>query len=68
MTRIRAYVSRLLLDCVPVFHKIITAAYLLCRSGSVAIYYPEVFAGGWGEGAKIIVTPLSSWRTSVGNG
>jgi len=35
----RNYVSRLLLDCVPVFHKIITAAYLLYRSGSVAIYY-----------------------------
>jgi len=26
------YVSRLLLDCVPVFHKIITRAYLLYRS------------------------------------
>jgi len=25
------YVSRLLLDCVPVFHKIITLAYLLYR-------------------------------------
>jgi len=33
------YVSRLLLDCVPVFHKIITPAYLLFRSGPVAIYY-----------------------------
>jgi len=32
------YVSRLLLDCVPVFHKIITPAYLLYRSGPVAIY------------------------------
>jgi len=31
------YVSRLLLDCVPVFHKIITPAYLLYRSGPVAI-------------------------------
>jgi len=49
------YVSRLLLDCVPVFHKIITPAYSLCRSGPVAIYYSEMFAGG---GAKIIVTPL----------
>jgi len=28
----RNYVSRLLLDCVPVFHKIITPAYLLYRS------------------------------------
>ena len=27
------YVSRLLLDCVPVFHRIITPAYLLYRSG-----------------------------------
>jgi len=27
------YVSGLLLDCVPVFHKIITPAYLLYRSG-----------------------------------
>ena len=33
------YVSRLLLDRVPVFHKIITSAYLLYRSGPVAIYY-----------------------------
>jgi len=30
------YVSRLLLDCVPVFHKIITPAYLLYSSGPVA--------------------------------
>ena len=36
------YVSRLLLDCVPVFHKIITPAYLLYRSGPVAIYYSEI--------------------------
>jgi len=43
----------MLLDCVPVFHKIITPAYLLYRSGPVAIYYPEInslfyhmFAGG----------------------
>ena len=49
------YVSRLLLDCVPVFNKIITPAYLLYRSGPVAIYYSEMFAG---RGAKIIVTPL----------
>jgi len=27
------YVLRLLLDCVPLFHKIITPAYLLYRSG-----------------------------------
>ena len=50
------YVSRLLLDCVPVFHKIITPAYLLYRSGPAAIYYSEMFAGG----QKIIVTPLSA--------
>jgi len=56
------YVSRLLLDCVPVFHKTITSAYLLYRSGPVAIYS---FKGGQGPvanvcrgGAKIIVTPL----------
>ena len=36
------YVSRLLLDCVPVFHKIITPAYLLNRPGPVAIYYSEI--------------------------
>jgi len=36
------YVSGLLLDCVPVFHKIITPAYLLYRSGPVAIYYSEI--------------------------
>ena len=40
------YISRLLLDCVPVFHKITTPAYLLYRSGPVAIYYSEVFAEG----------------------
>jgi len=39
------YVSRLLLDCVPVFYKIITPAYLLYRSGPAAIYYSEMFAG-----------------------
>jgi len=42
------YVSRLLLDCVPVRHKVINPAYLLYRSY-------RMFAGG---GAKIIVTPL----------
>ena len=35
------YVSRLLLGCVPVVHKIITPVYLLYRSGPVAIYYSE---------------------------
>ena len=52
------HVSRLLLDCVPVFHKICTPAYLLYHSGPVAIYYSlfyHMFAGG----AKIIVTPLT---------
>ena len=38
------YVSRLLLDCVPVFHKIITPAYLLYRSGPVAIDYSEIYS------------------------
>ena len=38
------YVSRLLLDCVPVFHKIITPVYLLCRSGPVAIHYSEIYS------------------------
>ena len=47
------YVSGLLLDCVSVFHKIITPP-LLYRSGPVAIYYSEMFA----RGPKIIVTPL----------
>ena len=37
-------VSRLLLDCVPVFHKIITPAYLLYRSGPVAIYYSKIYS------------------------
>jgi len=36
------YVSRLLLDCVPLFHKIITPAYLLYRS-------QRMFAGGGGK-------------------
>ena len=47
------YVSRLLLDCVSVFHKIITPAYLLYRSGPVAIYYSEMFAGGGERGQKL---------------
>ena len=62
------YVSRLLLDCVPVFHKIITPVYLLYRSG------PNWFKGGLGPlanvcryapgggGSKIIVTPLVTTR------
>ena len=43
------YAPRPLLDCVPVFHKIITPAYLLNLSGPVAIYHSEMSAGG---GAK----------------
>jgi len=39
------YVSRLLLDCVPIFHKIITTAYLLYRSGPVIII-PKCLPGG----------------------
>jgi len=39
-----SYVSRLLLDCVPVFHKVITPAYLLYGSGPVAIYYSEIYS------------------------
>jgi len=73
------YVSRLLLDCVPVFHKIITPAYLLYRSGPVAIYYSEMYSLFYGSGhtvtsslltlfaggrAKIIVTPLTDVQTT----
>jgi len=70
------YVSRLLLDCVPAFHKIIIPAYLLYRSGPVAIYYSEIYSLFYGfshtvmssllqmfaGGPKITVTPLD--RTS----
>ena len=68
------YVSRLLLDCVAVFHKIITPVYLLYRSGPVVIYYSEIYSLFYGcshavtsslmtlftlpGGPKIIVTPL----------
>jgi len=34
------YVSRLLLDCVPVFHKIITPAYLFAGGGAKIIVTP----------------------------
>ena len=45
------YISRLLLDCVPVFHKIITLpTYFTVRS--------ECLPGG----AKIIVTPLAKQK------
>ena len=47
------YVSRLLLDCVRVFHKIITPAYLLCRSGPVAIYYSEIYSLCCGYGHTV---------------
>jgi len=43
------YVSRLLLDCVPVFHKIITPAYLLYRSGPVNIYHFEIYSSTGGQ-------------------
>jgi len=46
------YVSRLLLDCVPVFHKIIAPAYLLYRSGPVAIYYSEIYSLFYGSGQR----------------
>ena len=54
--------SRLLLDCVPVFHKIITTAYLLYRSGPVAIYYSQRWTRARNSeclpGAQKLVTPL----------
>ena len=57
------YVSRLLLDCVPVFHKIITSAYLLYRSRPVAIYYSrsKCLPGD----PKIIVTPLGTIKLKL---
>ena len=58
----RNYVSRLLLDCVPVFHKIITPAYLFYRFGPVAIYYSQRWTGAVANvcrgGQKIIVMLL----------
>jgi len=51
-------------DCLSVFHKIITPAYLLYRSGPVAIYYSEIskalgpVANVCRGGGKIIVTRL----------
>ena len=47
------YVSRLLLDCVPVFHKIITPAYLVYRSGPIAIYYSEIYSLFYGSGHTV---------------
>ena len=38
------YASRLLLDCVQVFHKIITPAYLLYCSGPVTICYSKMYS------------------------
>ena len=49
------YVSRLLLDCVPVFHKIIISAYLLYRSGPVDKCMCQC-------GDNVKVSPLV-WRT-----
>ena len=53
------YVSRLLLDCVPVFHKIITHAYLLHRSGPVAIYYSEIYSLLYGSGHTVTSSLLT---------
>jgi len=53
------YVSRLLLDCVPVFHKIITPAYLVYHSGPVTIYYSEIYSLFYGTG-HIVTSSLTS--------
>ena len=47
------YVSRLLLDCVPVLHKIITPAYSLYCSAPVAIYYSEIYSLFYGSGHTV---------------
>jgi len=57
------YASRLLLDCVPVFHKIITAAYLLFRSGPVAIYYSEIYSIFYGSGHTVTSSLLTFCNT-----
>ena len=66
-----SYVSRLLLDCVPVFHKIITFCNTVdCRSEAALEVQRWTRARGeclparWG-GAKIIATPLGRTSCSV---
>ena len=53
------YASRLLLDSVLVFHKIITAAYLLFRPGPVAIYYSEIYSLFYGSGHTVTSSLLT---------
>jgi len=62
------YVSRLLLDCVPAFHKIITPAYVLCRSGPVAIYYSEIYSLFCGSGHTVTSSLTSSSVVNVCRG
>jgi len=62
------YVSKLLLDCVPVFHKIITPAYILYRSGPVAIYYSEIYSLYYGSGHTVTSSLTSSPVANVCRG
>ena len=64
----RNYVSRLLLDCVPVFHKIISPAYLLYSSGPVAIYYSEIYSLFYGSGHTVTSSLTSSPVANVRRG
>ena len=63
------YVSSMLLDCEPVFHKIITPAYLLCHSGPVAIYYSEIYSLFYGTGHTVTssLSTLFDYRFNVAN-
>jgi len=55
------YIYIYILDCVPVFHKIIIPAYLLYRSGPVAIYL-----GGLGPVANVCRGPKNySYATAA---
>jgi len=59
------YVSRPLLDCVPVFHKIITPAYLLYRSGPVAFYYSEIYSLFYDSGHTVTSSLLTLFVSFV---
>ena len=54
------------LDCAPVFHKIITPAYLLYRSRPVAIYYSEIYSLFYGSGHTVTLSLLTLFVSFAG--
>jgi len=67
VTRIM-YQDCLVIDCVPVFHKIITPAYLLYRSGPVAVYYSEIYSLFYGSGHTATSSLLTLFVSFAGGG